>query len=165
VLAAHAQAGVMTDAPMAADLAHPVQVLTQLEVEVVGNQLTILAVFEVLLPVEEPVGDLELAGVLDDGDNTVNLFRRQHARALGQVHVGLLQDQVGEAAANTLDGGQRKHGLVAPLNVGVEDTQNVLELSRLHDDRLWEKKNKGDAQTAERIRQDEINMEDGERAA
>ena len=39
-----------------------------------GAHLAVAAILDVLLPVEEPVGDLELAGVLDDGKNTLLLI-------------------------------------------------------------------------------------------
>ncbi len=47
---------------------------------------------------------------------------------LVHVNVGLLADQVGKATANTLDLGQGVHDLVLTIDVGVEDTQNVLKL-------------------------------------
>ena len=59
----------MADAAVAADL------LEELGVQVVGEQLDILAVALVLLSVEEPIGDLVLAGVLHDGHELVDLRR------------------------------------------------------------------------------------------
>ncbi len=47
---------------------------------------------------------------------------------LGHVHLGLLADQVGEPAADTADGGHGVHDLLLAIDVGVEHTQNVLEL-------------------------------------
>ena len=51
--------------------------------------------------------------------------------ALVQVDIALLADQVRHAAADTLDGGQGVHNLLAPIDVGVAHTQNVLEVLRL----------------------------------
>lgn len=55
---------------------------------------------------------------------------------LVHVDVGLLADDVGVAAADTLDGGEREHDLLLAIDVGVEQTQDVLELlprdQRLH---------------------------------
>lgn len=45
---------------------------------------------------------------------------------LVEVHVGLLADQVGVPPTNTLDLGQGEHDLATALDVGVEQTQNVL---------------------------------------
>lgn len=47
---------------------------------------------------------------------------------LAHVHLGLLADQVGEAAANTADGCDGIHHLLLAINVGVQHTQNVLEV-------------------------------------
>ena len=46
---------------------------------------------------------------------------------LSEVHVSLLADQVGESAPHPLDRGEGVHDLVAPIHVGVQHTQNVLE--------------------------------------
>lgn len=55
------------------DLLEPLNVLTQLGVDLVGGDLHVVAVLEVLLPVEEPVGHLEGLGVLHDGDDLLQL--------------------------------------------------------------------------------------------
>jgi hypothetical protein len=47
---------------------------------------------------------------------------------LVEVDVGLLADDVGVAATDTLDLGQGVHDLALSINVGVEETQDVLEL-------------------------------------
>lgn len=50
---------------------------------------------------------------------------------LVEVDIGLLADQVGVAATDTLDLGQGIHDLLLTLNIGVEETQNVLEVRLL----------------------------------
>ena len=45
---------------------------------------------------------------------------------LVEVDIGLLADNVGVATADTLDLGQGVHDLALSINVGVEETQNVL---------------------------------------
>lgn len=50
---------------------------------------------------------------------------------LAEVNVGLLADQVGVTATNTLDLGQGVHDLLLTVNIGVEQTQNVLEVRLL----------------------------------
>ena len=47
---------------------------------------------------------------------------------LVHVDVGLLADDVGEAAADTLDGGHGEHDLLLPIHVGVQQTQDMLEV-------------------------------------
>ena len=48
---------------------------------------------------------------------------------LANIHLSLLAHGSGETATNTLDGGQGIDDLLFAIDVGVEDTQNVLELS------------------------------------
>lgn len=51
------------------------KVLTHLRVKLVGKQVTVFTIDDILLPVDEPVGDLELARVLHDGDDSLELIR------------------------------------------------------------------------------------------
>ena len=53
--------------------------------------------------------------------------------ALVEVDVGLLADKVREATTDTLDGAHGVHHLLATVNVGVEDTQHVLEVLGHHE--------------------------------
>ncbi|KAG5176046.1 hypothetical protein JKP88DRAFT_270898 [Tribonema minus] len=60
------------------DLLQALQVLAQLLCNVLGKGLSGLAGLPVALPVEEPVGHLELAGVLDDGHQLLDLVGCEH---------------------------------------------------------------------------------------
>ena len=71
-----------------------------------------------------------LQGVLDDSDDALKLFRGQVTSALGEIHVGLLADQVGVSAADTLDLGQGVHDLLLAIDVRVQQTDDVLEATR-----------------------------------
>ena len=64
VLSPDTEAPVVTQATVGADLLQTLEILTKLVVEDVGHHLGSLAVLDVALPVEEPIGDLVLAGVL-----------------------------------------------------------------------------------------------------
>jgi hypothetical protein len=66
-----------------ADLLQALQVLTELAVDAVGEDLVVLAVHDVALSVEEPGGDLVLGGVLDDCDDTLELFGCEFTGAVG----------------------------------------------------------------------------------
>jgi hypothetical protein len=50
---------------------------------------------------------------------------------LGEVDIGLLADEVGVTATDTLDLGQRVHDLLLAVNIGVEQTQDELEVRLL----------------------------------
>ena len=57
-----------------------------------------------------------------------------------QRDTSALEGDVGEAAANTTNLGQGEVDLLATINVGVEDTQNVLEIFIFNHDRLTAKR-------------------------
>jgi hypothetical protein len=140
------------------DLLEPLKVVPELHIKGVGDDLREPAVLVILLPVEEPVRHLELPRVGHDRHQALQLIRRQlagpahspkhhnisatsspersdnilgaKARRLPLVHVdvGLLADDVGEAAPDTLDWGHGEHDLLLPIHVGVQQTQDMLEV-------------------------------------
>ena len=67
----------MTETTVGADLLETLEILAELRVDAVGQDLRVLAVHNVALTIEEPGGDLVLRGVLDDGDDSLELFGRQ----------------------------------------------------------------------------------------
>jgi hypothetical protein len=146
VLSTDTEAPVVSETTVSADLLEALKIVTQLRVDTVSQELRVLAVHDIALPVEEPAGDLVLGGVLEDGDDTLELFRGKLTGAafgfsftfpvilrgtcckivpLVQVDIGLLADQVGVAATDTLDLGQGVHDLLLSINVGVEKTQDL----------------------------------------
>lgn len=66
---------VVTKTAVGPDLLETLEVVTHALVDGVGEDVGVLAVVDVLLSVEEPVGDLELGGVLHDGDDALELVR------------------------------------------------------------------------------------------
>lgn len=75
VLAANAEAPVVSETTVGADLLQALQIFTQLGIYTVGQDLGALAIADVALSVEEPGGNLVLGGVLEDGDDSLQLFR------------------------------------------------------------------------------------------
>lgn len=73
VLTPYAQAPVVTETTMRPNLLQSLQVVTELRVNGVRQNLAVLAVNDVPLPVQEPCRNLELRGVLDDGDKALEL--------------------------------------------------------------------------------------------
>ena len=67
----------MPQTTVGTNLLQTLQVLTELRVDGVGQDLAGLAIDDIALPVQEPDGDLELGGVLDDGDEAFELVRVQ----------------------------------------------------------------------------------------
>lgn len=133
VLTAHTQTPRVTKSTMNANLLHVLQILTQLVIQVVRQQLGELSVLVVLLTIEEPIGDLVVLRVLHDGNDALQLDLVELTSALVQVHFGLAADEASIAATATLDGSKGEHDLLASVNVGVEETENVLEAGLLGD--------------------------------
>ena len=73
VLAPHTEAPVVTETTVGADLLQTLEILTKLVVEDVGHHLGSLAVLDVTLPVQEPVRDLVLTGVLTKKIKVINI--------------------------------------------------------------------------------------------
>jgi len=128
VLTAHLQVPVVTDTSVRPHLLKSLKILTELGVKLVGGDVVGLAVLDVPLSVEEPRGDLELHRVLKNGDHLVDLLSGELTSTLVLVDVCLLADHVRHTPTDTLDDGQGVHDLLASVNIGVEDTQNVLEV-------------------------------------
>lgn len=127
VLTSHLQTPEVSDTSVSSDLLQSLQVVSQLGLHVVGQDMVVLAVNLVLLSVQEPSWDLVVGWVLHDGDNSLQLFLGQLTGTLLQVNVGLLAHQVGVSSAHTSDLGQGVHDLDSTINVGVQQTQDVLE--------------------------------------
>ena len=75
----------VTETTVRTNLLQPLKVITELRVNTVGQDLQVLAVDNVPLPVQEPKRDLELGGVLDDGDETFELIRVKLAGAVVEI--------------------------------------------------------------------------------
>lgn len=64
----------MSQTTMGTNLLQALQILTQLALHAVGQHLVVLAINNIALSVEKPFWDLVLGGVLDDGDDSLQLF-------------------------------------------------------------------------------------------
>lgn len=65
----------MSETTVRPDLLEALKIVTHLRVNGVGQDLRVLSVDDVLLPVQEPGGDLELGRVLHDGDDAFKFIR------------------------------------------------------------------------------------------
>ena len=117
---------------MSFDLLQSLQILTQLVVQSIGRELGELSVFDVPLSIEEPVGDLELARIVDDREQLFDLVLGQLTGPLRQVDVGLLAADVSKPPANSFDRRQGVHDVTLAVDVRVQHSQDVLELFRSH---------------------------------
>ncbi|EJK73956.1 hypothetical protein THAOC_04400 [Thalassiosira oceanica] len=132
VLSSDAHAPPVAKTTVGPNLLHPLDVVTELGVEVLSENLRVLAGLEVFLPIEEPERDLKLARVLDDGHELLDLVSSEFTGSLVHVDLSLLADKVGESASEALNLGQAEDDVTLTLNVSVENTQDVLKFSSLH---------------------------------
>jgi hypothetical protein len=75
MLATHTETPVVTETTVCPDLLQALQVVTELRVNGVGQNLAVLAIDNIPLPVQEPCRNLELCRVLNDGNETLELVR------------------------------------------------------------------------------------------
>lgn len=75
VLTSDLQSPVVSQTSVRSDLLQSLEVVSELLVDGVGEGVRVLSVGQVLLPVKEPGGDLELGRVLHDGDDSLELVR------------------------------------------------------------------------------------------
>lgn len=123
VLTSDLQAPEVSDTSVGSDLLQSLQVISQLRLQIVGQDVVVLTVNLVLLSVQEPGWDLVLSWVLHDGDNSLQFFLGQFTGTLVQVDISLLADQVGVSSTDTSDLGQGVHDLDSTIDVGVQQTR------------------------------------------
>lgn len=85
VLSTDTESPVVTETTVSADLLQALEIVTELGVDVVGQDLVVLAVHDIALSVEEPGGDLVLRGVLDDGNDALELFRGEFSGTVDSI--------------------------------------------------------------------------------
>jgi len=127
MLTTDTESPVVTQTTVSADLLQSLEILTQFVFQHVGRNLGEFAVFDVFLSVQEPIGDLVLTGVGHDGDQFLDLLFGEFSGTFGDVNVGLLQDNIGVSSTNTFDGGDGEHNLDPTIDIGIQDTQNMLK--------------------------------------
>merc|ERR1719162_2240369 len=135
VLTADTDTPVVTKATVKAAALHALHILAETLVQEVGVLLAGLAILHATLTIEHPCWDLELQWVADHRHDLIDLVCCHLPSTLVHVDVALLADDIGEAAADSLDGGQCEHHLLTAIHVGVAHTQDVLEVLGLELDR------------------------------
>ena len=88
VLASDTEAPEVPETAVSANLLQPLQIVTELRVDGVRENLAVLAIDNIALPVQEPDGDLELRGVLDNGNEALELVRVELSGSVGKVRLG-----------------------------------------------------------------------------
>ena len=132
VLATDTDSPPVTKTSVSSDLLEALDIVTKLGIDVLSKNLGVLSSLEILLSVEEPKGDLELTGVLDNSNNLFDLISGKLSSSLVDIDFSLFANKIGETTSETLNFGQSENNISLSLNVSVENTENMLELSSLH---------------------------------
>merc|ERR1719442_86241 len=130
VLTSDSETPVVTKTSVSPDLLQALQIFTKLVVQKISHYLVGLTVFDILLPIQEPVGNLVLTRVLHNGDDFLNLFFAELTSTFVKIDVSLLEDKVGITTTDSLDGGDCEHNVSFTINVRVHNTQHVLKRTR-----------------------------------
>jgi hypothetical protein len=119
------------------DFEESFDVLSEFGLEDVRSHLEILSLSVVSLSVEEPSGNTVTFGIVDDACNWIALGLSKLSSSEFRVDSEDLTDKESESSANSLNLVERKRYSPLTIDVGVEDTMNVLEgvLSVFDDER------------------------------
>nr|ACU14197.1 unknown [Glycine max] len=132
MLATYTKTPVVSQTTMVPDFLESLEIIPELHIKSIRHNLRVFAILVILLSVQKPVWDLELPRVRHHSHHTVQLSSSQLTSPFVHVNISLLASDVGESPSNTLDGGHCEHYLLLPIHVGVQHTQNVLEILVRH---------------------------------
>lgn len=108
------------------------QIFTKFVVQTIGQDLAVLAILHTLLSTQNPVWDLILAWILHNGDHTFHLILSELSSSLGEINVCFPQHHISIYSPHTLNRCDGKGYFPPSIDIGVEYSQNVLELLRDH---------------------------------
>lgn len=118
------------------NLLQTLKIVTELDVETVGGDLCALSVLDIFSSVHEPCGDLVISRVLDDVDQVINLSLGKFSGTLFEIDVSLLAAEGGKTTTDTSNASHGERNLLASIDVGTQNTQNVRKILLIHDHRL-----------------------------
>jgi hypothetical protein len=112
---------------VASDLEESLDIFSQFGFENVGGHLKILALLIISLSVEEPSGDTVALWVIDQVSDGVALALSELSGSESWVNSQDLADKKSKSSTDTLDLVKCEGDGSLTLDVGVEDTVNMLE--------------------------------------
>jgi hypothetical protein len=127
VLATHTHIPPVTQTTVRPNLLHALQVVTHLSRNVLRKGLRIFTRLKVLLSIQEPEGDFELPGVLNDSHELLDFIGGQLTGSLVDIDFRLFANQIGEAATDPRNLGKSEDDIALSFDVGIENTKNVLK--------------------------------------
>ena len=118
----------MSETSVLPDLLHSLDVLSDLGLEEVGGGMEGVSFPEVLLSVDKPLRDSVSDWVSDDLSDLLPGLLTDLSGPGVDVDLGDLADQVSKSDSDSSDGGDGVGDLAFSLEVGVEHSDDVLEL-------------------------------------
>lgn len=103
VLPTDAKTPKVSQTAVGTNLSQTVQVLAKLEVEIVRNELRILAIPKVFATIEKPLRDLKLKRILNNRNDALDLCLAKLTRPACQVDIGLPANEVCKPTPDALD--------------------------------------------------------------
>jgi len=121
----------MSKTSVGLDLLESLEILSHFSIEGVGSKLVVFAISEIVDSVEKPWRDSVGNRIGNDlGDLAALLFSEETSSSSGIDFQNLAND-VGESSADTSDTGESDGGDSLSVDVGVQNTMDVFEVSFL----------------------------------
>jgi len=117
----------VSETSVAPDLEESLDVFSELGFEDVGGDLQVLSLLVVSLSVEEPSGDTVALGIGNKVSDGIALSLGELSCSELRVESENLADEESEPSADTLDLVEREGDGSLTVDVGVENTMNMLE--------------------------------------
>ena len=127
MLSSDLESPLVPETAVASDFEEPLDVLPKLGFEHVGGHLQVLALLVIALPVEEPPGHTVTLGIVDEVSDGIALGLSQLSGPEFRVESEYLADEEAEPPSDSLDLIEREGDGAFAIDVGVEDTVNMLE--------------------------------------
>ena len=135
VLSADSESPFVSKTTVGAHLEQSFDIFSQFGFQNVGGHLQVLSLFVITNSVEEPTGDALSFGIVDDIGDFVALFFIKLTSSNAGVDSQNLADEEAESATDSFDFLKSIRDCSLAIDVGVEDTMDVLEVSiRVFDD-------------------------------
>jgi len=127
VLASNLESPLVSETSVAPDLEESLDVFSEFGFEDVGGDLQVLSLLVVSLSVEEPSGDTVALGIGNKVSDGIALSLGELSCSELRVESEDLADEESEPSADTLDLVEREGDGSLTVDVGVENTMNMLE--------------------------------------
>ena len=130
MLASHFDPPVVSQTSVVSHLLQPLDVVSQLGIQLVGRQLRIFTVLDVLLSVQKPIRHAKLSRVGDDDHQRFEFSSGEFPSSFTHIDFRLFADDVGKSTTDAFDFRERVHDLLRDEKRNrvcrVVSTQNVL---------------------------------------